>query len=212
MRRRDQVDTALMSELLFLYDFKSTNKYRYIPPRKAWQEDGRSSPLNPGTRPVELPVQNRGHARTNSDHYYEDVDPRFVEPAQVPPPPVVAPAYANNPSNNYSLHPMDGLDGQRSYEDLQSGARSPAESDQSNFTSVSRRGVNPAWTAPPAGRQQQMPRRPVNQSPPKRDVLNSNPDFQLPGGARGGRGGPRGGGGRGGRGGMIPNSAYSGAL
>jgi len=62
-----------------------------------------------------------------------------------------------------------------------------------------------------------MPRRPLNNQPPQqRDVLNSNPDFQLQlpgGGGRGGRGGFRGGGGRGGGGGgggMIPSSAYPG--
>ena len=185
-----------------------TNDYRYVPPRQAWQGEGRSSPLNPGTTPAELPVEGRAHARTNSDHYYEDVDPRFAEPAQAPPPPIVAPPYGNNqvnPANNYSLQPLGRVDGQRSYEDLQSGSRSPAESDRSNLTSVSRRGVNPRWNAEPSGYgQQPMPRRPINQAPPQRDVLNSNPDFQLPGG-RGGRGGPRGG-----RGGMIPSSAYPG--
>lgn len=184
----------------------STDKHRYVPPRQAWQEEGRSSPLNPGTRPAELPVD-RGHARTNSDNYYEDVDPRFVEPNAQAHPPALAPGYGNNNAGgNFALQPVGGLDGQRSYEDLQSGSRSPAESDRSNFTSVSQRGINPRWNAPPGGYgQQPMPRRPVNQAPPQRDVLNSNPDFQLPGGGRGGRGG-----GRGGRGGMIPGSAYPG--
>jgi len=102
-----------------------------------------------------------------------------------------------------------------SYEDLHSGSRSPAESDRSNFTSVSQRGINPRWN-PGMGGPNPMPlpggRRPV--PPPQRNdiLLNSNPDFEIPGGRP--RGGPAG---RGGRfaprgppppGGMVPRSAY----
>lgn len=66
-----------------------------------------------------------------------------------------------------------------SYEDLP-GARSPAESETSNFTSVSQRGVNPNWRPgyggdfnnfPPARRQSNTQAR----------LLDANPDFQLPG-------------------------------
>jgi hypothetical protein len=152
------------------------------------------------------------HKRGNSgDNYYEDVDPRFVEPPLNVPaaaiPPALAPGYP--PNNN--LRPIQtagprGLDGVNSYEDLQSGARSPAESERSNFTSVSQRGVNPRWNGGP-GYAPMPNRRPA---PPQNDILfNSNPDFQLPGG-RGGRGG-RGGGMRGGMPGMVPPSAYPGA-
>lgn len=122
---------------------------------------------------------------------------------------------ASGPSNG-NLHP-GGLHGNNSYEDIQEGARSPAESDRSNFTSVSQRGVNPRWNAGTGGPGYGAPvpnRRPVN-APQRNDILlNSNPDFQLPGG-RGGRGGFPG---RGGRGqpppmgaSMIPGSAYPGA-
>ena len=176
-----------------------------MPPRQAWGDQGRSSPLNQASRPVELPSGNNPpHRRTSSDHYYEDVDPRFAEPL----PQTVAPGYGNNNSgNSLTVQPIRGLDGQSSYEDLQSGARSPAESERSTFTSVSQRGVNPRWNGAPGGAGPGfMPnRRPVNPPQQQRDMLlNSNPDFQLPGG----RGGPRGG--RGGPGGMIPNSAYPG--
>lgn len=160
---------------------------------------------------MELPSPvGRMHKRVNSgDDYYEDVDPRFAEPAAAPAaevPSVLSPGY---PSNS-TLRPIQttnvrGLDGSSSYEDLQSGARSPAESDRSNFTSVSQRSVNPRWNGGP-GYGPMPTRRAV---PQQNDILfNSNPDFQLPGG-RGGRGG-RGGGMRGGMPGMVPPSAYPG--
>lgn len=107
-------------------------------------------------------------------------------------------------------NPHLGLDGNRSYEDLQEGARSPAESERSNFTSVSQRGVNPKWNPQngPGGFGQPMNRRPPG--PPQRNndiLLDTNPDFGLP--QRGGRGGPNGRSPVGG-GGMVPRSAYEG--
>lgn len=191
------------------------NGVRYIPPRQAWGAgaQGRSSPLSSVPQAAELP--NPTHApnrRESSDNYYEDVDPRF---ADNPPntnslmPAALSTGYAaNNSSGN--LQTVGGLDG--SYEDLQAGQRSPAESDRSNFTSVSQRGINPRWQ-PGQGYGPPMPnRRPVNRPEQQRDLLlNSNPDFMLPGN-RGGRAGPQG---RGGRApgqipGMVPNSAYPG--
>ena len=189
-----------------------------MPPRQAWGEAGRSSPLNPASQPAELPSPiGPGHRRVNSgDNYFEDVDPRFAEPPPALVPGPTATGYPANGPSNGNLQP-GGLDGNNSYEDIQEGARSPAESERSNFTSVSQRGVNPRWNPGPAGYGQPMPnRRPVN-APQRNDILlNSNPDFQLPGmGGRGGRGGFQG---RGGRGqapptgaSMVPGSAYPGA-
>jgi hypothetical protein len=163
----------------------------------------------PLSRPAELPGQ-ATHRRVNSgDNYYEDVDPQFAEPrviAASPSPPALAPGYDPNNGaqpNLRSLQPVGGLDGKSSYEDLQSGSRSPAGSDRSNFTSVSQRGVNPRWNGGPG--YAPMPRRPV---PQQQDILlNTNPDFQLPG-SRGGRGGGRGG--RGPSPALVPGSAYPG--
>ncbi|KAF4626691.1 hypothetical protein G7Y89_g11466 [Cudoniella acicularis] len=202
-----------------------TSRYstdEYVPPRQAWGAGagaaGRSSPLNSIPQVAELPSPtNVGPRRISTDNYYEDVDPRFAEP---PPatnslvPAALAPGYpANNNNSNNNLAPLGGLDGNYSYEDIQSGARSPAESDRSNFTSVSQRGINPRWN-PGQGYGPPMPnRRPVNPPQQQTDLLlNSNPDFMLPGarGGRGGRGGPPGTGGRGGIPGMTPNSAYPG--
>jgi len=187
----------------------------YVPPRQAWANGGRASPLNPATQASELPNTTSGHTRVNSgDNYFEDVDPRFAEqpPATNPlMPAALAPNYSNIGSSG-NLHPIGGLDGNNSYEDIQqSGSRSPAESDRSNFTSVSQRGVNPRWGNGQHGAP--MPRRPVQAQTQQRNdmLLNSNPDFQLPGG-RGGRGGP----GRGVRSppgasaSMTPGSAYPG--
>jgi hypothetical protein len=90
------------------------------------------------------------------------------------------------------------------YEDVHAGAdgaRSPAESERSNFTSVSQRGVNPRWNPhgqhPPMPSQGMPARRAVQQ---RQDMLLDNPDFQLPGG--------RGGKPKHGMQGMVPGSAY----
>lgn len=75
-------------------------------------------------------------------------------------------------------------------------------SERSTFTSISQRGINPRWNPPPG-----PPGAfggPIRRPPPNRNevnILNSNPDFQLPTG----RGGGRGGGGN-----MIPGGAYPG--
>jgi hypothetical protein len=191
----------------------------YVPPRQAWGDQGRSSPLNPAAAlSAELPSPTgTGHGRTNSgDNYYEDVDPRFSEPPTTLAPGPSATDYPPRPANG-NLHP-GGLDGNNSYEDIQEGARSPAESERSNFTSVSQRGVNPRWNPGPGQGQGYGPpmsnRRPVN-APPRNDILlNSNPDFQIPGMGGRGRGGYPG---RGARGqpppvgaSMVPGSAYPG--
>ncbi|KAF5878585.1 putative ph-response regulator protein pali rim9 protein [Botrytis fragariae] len=195
----------------------------YVPPRQVWgQQAGRSSPLNPASQPVvELPPSESTHKRDNSnDTYYEDVDPRFADPAPAPATkssltiPAALNIAAQSSNNNYDpnshLHPnpLSNLDGNNSYnslEELQSGQRSPAESERSTFTSVSQRGINPRWNGGASGYAgPPMPnRRPAAR---REDVLlNDNPDFALPIG-RGGRGPPRVM-----RGGMIPNSAYPGA-
>ncbi|TPX14446.1 uncharacterized protein E0L32_005410 [Thyridium curvatum] len=166
----------------------------YVPPRAAWNQggggSGRNSPRmgSPLGRPAELPATRSPPppAPSGGSNYYEDVDPRFAEPPQqrpTPPPPIQV-------SN--------------SYEDIPQGARSPAESERSNFTSISQRGINPRWNPPPPalmpGYGGPPPRRPVNRS----DVLlNNNPDFQLPG--RAANNSPRPGGPNNG---MVPGSAY----
>jgi len=184
----------------------------YVPPRQAWGDEHRTpSPLNPaahGTQPVELPTghQSARKRTVSGDNYYEDVAPQFAEQPSAHPsmmPAALAPGnYGNGGSSggssgNLRIHP-GGLDGNNSYEDLQSGSRSPAESDRSNFTSVSQRGINPRWNGN-GGQQNYAPmpnRRPVGPPQPRREdlLLNSNPDFQLPGG-RGGRGAASAGGG-----------------
>ena len=109
------------------------------------------------------------------------------------------------PSAHEALRPIsDNLDATSSYEDLQQGARSPAESETSNFTSVSQRGVNPNWQpadGPGAfgaygpgpggnaynggshiGRKPVGGRANVREQQMKRDqLLTGNPDFEIPG-------------------------------
>ena len=62
-------------------------------------------------------------------------------------------------------------------------SRSPARSDNSNFTSISQRGVNPDWQPPP-GSAQYYGHPPPAAAPRRNDVLDSNPDFSIPGAAR----------------------------
>lgn len=176
--------------------------------------------MNVSSQPIKLPPTGLAHQRNNSgDEYYEDVDPRFVDPpvAQKPSPKIPTinvPAHIPERSQESRSHlhpnPLSNLDGNNSYnslEELQSGQRSPAESERSTFTSVSQRGINPRWNGGATGYGgPPMPnRRPVPQARQEDVLLNDNPDFALPIG-RGGRGPPRVM-----RGGMIPNSAYPGA-
>lgn len=166
---------------------------QYVPPRAEWNEgSGRNSPRAPSPYDVhnrtaaELPA-GRGTPSGPRGGYYEDVDPRFA--SNTPP-----------EMNNQLAPPVDPI-----YEDIHlnnPGARSPADSDRSNFTSISQRGVNPRWNPnpPPMPYQQGPPtRRPVRQQQQRQDMLLDNPDFQLPGQrSNNRRGGP----------GMIPGSAY----
>lgn len=175
---------------------KYSTDEQFAPPRAGWnQGDGRNSPRAPsplaiGRPTVQVPGRNtppviQQSPANGASNYYEDVDPRFA--SDIPP--------ANN---NLQPPPIEPL-----YEDIHAnnaGARSPAESEHSNFTSISQRGINPRWNPhppPPMPYQQGPPhRRPVQQQQQRRDVLLDTPDFQLPS-ARSGRG-P----------GMVPGSAY----
>ncbi|KAJ3528271.1 hypothetical protein NM208_g10276 [Fusarium decemcellulare] len=172
---------------------KYSTDEQYAPPTTAWnQGDGRNSPRAPsplvmGQTSAELPGRNTppGTQQTTggNSNYYEDVDPRFA--SNTPPaanhlqPPPIEPIYEDVHANN-------------------PGARSPAESERSNFTSISQRGINPRWNPnpPPLPYQQGPHRRPANQQQQRQDLLLDNPDFQLPN-SRNGRG-P----------GMVPGSAY----
>ncbi len=131
-----------------------------------------------------MPIVPPQRAVSDAGDYYEDVDPRFAE-QQAP----------------STLHPGPEVPG--AYEDIHaaSGSRSPAISERSAFTSISQRGVNPRWNPPPPGPGygQMPPRRPIGRN--EVNVLNSNPDFQLPT-TRGRNPSP------GAR--MIPGSAYPG--
>jgi hypothetical protein len=215
-----------------------------VPPRQGWGDQGqtgRSSPLRSGSRAQgAISPHSPTHRRQSSgDHYYDDVEPRFTEPVNptselqvIPPahmPPALTPSYVaplTNPNTStvqrdpaHYLHPSTSnpalnLEHKNSYEDIQEGSRSPAESERSNFTSVSQRGVNPRWNPAmgPGGFGTPMKnRRPVPPPSQRNEILlNSNPDFELPG-AGPGRGPSREAGQR--RplpGGMVPRSAYDG--
>ncbi|OAG43602.1 hypothetical protein AYO21_02188 [Fonsecaea monophora] len=178
-------------------------------------------PRSPGRQaqsPIELPTsgshvggyRSQPHRqRVNSggsDLYYEDVDPRFAsDPEPVPPqnlqpgernrrpPPLLTPG----PPGHYRPDSYNGMPPTNSYEELP-GARSPAESETSNFTSVSQRGVNPNWRPNNGGEFSTLgPMRRREQQTRQDMLLAGNPDFELPGAVgpqrlptRGGNGGP----------------------
>lgn len=157
-----------------------------MPVRAAWNgSPERSSPAHPSAVPPPLRPAGSPHPDlpTKETSYIEDIDPRFAEP------PVVAPVHRPTPP------PV--IDTNHPYDSIPEGARSPAESEHSTFTSISQRGINPRWPGNPPpmmggpmGGYPGMPaRRPVPQL--NNVLLDNNPDFQLPG-ARGR--GPRGGG------------------
>ncbi|KAI8632607.1 pali-domain-containing protein [Xylariaceae sp. FL1651] len=193
-----RTSSALRQDTHMSEGSKYSQEEPYVSARQAWNQEPRRaspsvpSPLHMPYRPQELSSETRSPppppAASNGGNYYEDIDPRFAEPS---------------PRAQQAVH-----EGPISYDDphLAPGARSPTISERSGFTSVSQRGVNPRWNPPPGqGYSQQIPpRRPVNRNDV--NILNSNPDFQLPS-RRGGSASPaRGGAGAGG--GMIPGSAY----
>ncbi len=200
--------------------------HRYIPPRREWNRgpgDNQSfTGSNRGpiahnqvtvTPPVELPTASssvlgpyrptrRPRVSSGGSDYYEDVNPQFApETEPIPPVPhnaALAPSYS--PGAEHGMH--DAIAPTASYEDLQQGSRSPVESETSEFTSVSQRGVNPNWR--PGGPGDNMGqygppamRKPVQVQQKRNVLLEGNPDFELPMSrpARG-RGGMRRGGGR----------------
>ncbi|KAH0497150.1 hypothetical protein TgHK011_004479 [Trichoderma gracile] len=155
---------------------------QFAPSRAQWnQEAGRNSPRVPVANSSRGPTPNMASmaapvvdAKGKGD-YYEDVDPRFDQTVHTPP-------RRQTPPPPLQLNAVD-------YEDIRgpaSGTRSPAESEHSNFTSISQRGINPQWSPQPPVPQ----RRPVQQ---RHDMILDNPDFKLPGGratAAGKRRGP----------------------
>lgn len=87
---------------------------------------GGGSPYRGSPAPQAQPAQ--------AGEYYEDVDPRFAEtPATTAP--------TQNASTSLLPHrPAQPTDSYEDIRDIPQGARSPAESDRSNFTSISQRG------------------------------------------------------------------------
>ncbi|EFX01939.1 pH signal transduction protein [Grosmannia clavigera kw1407] len=190
---------------------------QYVPPRAHWNTEGAAPSDLQGSRGLPPATEATEQRPSTSESYVEDIDPRFAEPQR----------------SRQQLHEPAApqVMANHSYEDIPEGARSPAESERSTFTSISQRGINPRWIPPPS----MMPaygagpggvpgpygppghmisRRPLRD--PNEILLNTNPDFSLPIAA--GRqltGGPRGGpsnvgAARSGPGGnsMIPGSAY----
>lgn len=171
----------------------------YIPPRAGWAQ----TPHQPGSS-----SPRRKRINSGGSDYMEDVDPRFAEPAlpSAPPPqafiqppaqtlpstlmagprpgPIMNP---NDPSPESSSSQIERMPHTASYENLHPGARSPVESEASNFTSISQRPMNPNYQpghgenfnqfgpAPGPGPDRRQQQR-------RQDILFSgNPDFELPG-------------------------------
>ncbi|KAF2757363.1 pali-domain-containing protein [Pseudovirgaria hyperparasitica] len=209
-----------------------------VPPQPFRNEPSSARGLSPiQASPIELSAGTPMMAQSKSPpqgsrqstDYYEDVDPRFAP--ETTSPTKISSGLASSvalpatlaPSHPHQLAPQQvALDPSSSYEELADGARSPAASDASHFTSVSQRPVNPNWAPPPGeyppgpyGHQSAMQSA---RQPQREDLLAANPDFGLPGvgpPGRGGRGGGhrgRGGAGRGafGQSGLTPAGRYPG--
>ncbi|KAH0553240.1 hypothetical protein GP486_006598 [Trichoglossum hirsutum] len=176
----------------------------YIPARSNWNTGARTAtppvppintaqPMERVSSPVELPAAYSGGSPTRSptakrsDGYYEDVDPRFADGGSAPReviPPSLTPGYNRRLEvQNSDIPPNQPLP----YDNEDASA-----SVASNFTSVSQRGINPNWRpmGPPGGGQNiAPPRRPTPQQQGQQgDILESNPDFQMPAGRGNGRG------------------------
>lgn len=218
----DGVDPTLL--------IKRSETHQYIAPRAGWNaqkmpSDQTLTTLNNSNSsrglspiqhsPVELPAQDSQmgapmprHIEPSAD-YYEDVDPRFAEPSRPDAPPSIPSALmpggfsSSNPNLLSAPTINSNIPRTESYEDLPEGARSPAASEASHFTSVSQRPVNPNWrpeVGAAAGQfQPYNGRRPMRQEDVILEANAANPDFAIPGGMPGrGRGRGRGRGGRGG--------------
>ena len=127
----------------------------------------------------ELPVHR--HRTTSSDAYIEDVEPRFAvnEPVLPLQQSTSLTRTPHDPAASiYAPEPVTTLD-----VPFRTDNRSPAQSDGSNFTSISQRQINPNWRPQP-GMGQGMGQG-MRGGPPTRrfedSVLASNPDFTLPG-------------------------------
>ena len=148
-----------------------------MPPRHNWNQERQASDNSKNSAqsrglspildsPVEMPAQlsqvggfpapmhNHSNSVERSSDYYEDVDPKFAEPARHNPPPMPSSLMPGgyNPNPNSLGTPErpprladPNLPRTSSYDDLPDGSRSPAASEASHFTSVSQRPVNPAW-------------------------------------------------------------------
>lgn len=137
----------------------------------------------------EQPMSSHQHTTSEVVAYYEDVDPRFADPAPMIPPQHVTSASDHDGPMPSSL--MPGYGGIQNRDLLAAQDRgdthSPAHSDNSNFTSISQRGINPDWQPPPGfGPGHGGPRGPRQRSVPRSsqrndEILASNPDFMLPG-------------------------------
>ena len=106
------------------------------------------------------------HVRMNSSgNYYEDVDPRFIDPIPIPPPPPptqtvtslprsltpgggkTVPAHGA-PSQPSNYHPAQ-IHTLNSHDAMPEDALSPTLSETSNYTSSTQRGIEPQWRSPP---------------------------------------------------------------
>ncbi|ETI28209.1 hypothetical protein G647_00658 [Cladophialophora carrionii CBS 160.54] len=205
---------------------RSQSQDPYMPPRANWNgaaPDNMGQPRSPGgygPPPVDVGTHSNHPQRPRvnsggSDIYYEDVDPRFASDPAPPVPPVPQNPEVHNrhpappallvpgPTGQYRPEAYGEIPHTNSYEELP-GARSPAESEASNFTSVSQRGVNPNWRPGNMGEFSSLgPMRKRDNQMRQDMLLAGNPDFELPGAMAPSRLPMRGRSGPGMRGGMM---------
>lgn len=158
----------------------------YVPPRAGWTSMSQAGP--------QQSIQ-RKRVNSGGSDYVEDVDPKFAEPAAPSAPPAeefhrsAVPSLLVPGHNHNDVSPVSsdaqldtGVPRVASYEDLHQGARSPVESETSNFTSVSQRPMNPNWQPGHGGEFNSFGPNPRQHQQRRQDMLfSNNPDFEIPG-------------------------------
>lgn len=161
-------------------------------PTSSWRHSNQSnSAVDHGYAAAELPAHDQqmpSHQHTTSEviTYYEDVDPRFADPVPMNPSQHNTPTMDQAGPLPSALIPGYGAAQNRELLLAQDrgDTHSPAHSDNSNFTSISQRGINPDWQPPPGllGPRGPGPRSMAPRSSQRNEeILASNPDFMLPG-------------------------------
>lgn len=161
-----------------------------LPPQQQQQSEPSHMPaaLMPGHSQPQAGYSQPEYAPPHSYEPQQNYPPQGYMQQEYPPSSI----YADAQNHDYvPTHPQDGNYLSTSDPNREE-SQSPAHSDNSNFTSISQRGINPAWQDP-SGPSARGPPGQISAARRAQDqVIASNPDFALPGMTSGRRGHQRG--------------------